>query len=363
MRVCARLQFLDRASKCPLPLECSGSNTVQLEIAGTKSDITVAALGEFFTMKPPGQKSSSTKVHQAAPTVVRRDQLQSLVSTTPGWNTENDGLMIRGVDDGTLRGGRSANPGPGGRLVSGSFNTDTIASLEVITGNIPAEFGDRSGAVVVIQPKSGFNTPLNGTLSLGGGAQLKGYFHHTRRGNKQWGLFFAGSGHQSDRFLDPVDPRNFNNVGGDVSLDLRADWRASEKDTFRLAGSLQGANFRMPNNEDQEAAGQRQRQEVRHDHESIAWQHNWSANTLSDVAYFRNFFHPELNGSPFDTPLTANQNRHQTRQGVVASLTHITHGHTIKAGVETSRVRSLSFLGLPSPTLTPRRKPTSAMRP
>ena len=130
-----------------------------------------------------------------------------------------------------------------------------------------------------------------------------------------------------------------------MSLDLRADWHASEKDTFRLAGSLQGANSRVPNNEDQEAAGQRQHQEVHHDHESLAWQHNWSANTLSDVAYFRNFFRSELNGSPFDTPLTANQNRHQTRQGVVASLTHITHGHTIKAGVEISRVSISEVLG------------------
>ena len=59
-----------------------------------------------------------------------------------------------------------------------------------------------------------------------------------------------------------------------------------------------------------------------------------SPNTLSDVAYFRNFFRSELIGSPLDTPLTANQNRHQSRQGMLASVTHATHGHTIKAGVQ-----------------------------
>ena len=321
---------------------------VQLEIAGTKSDITVAAPGVLHRAPPQTEVVIDENYIKLAPTVVRRDQLQSLVSTTPGWNTENDGLMhIRGVDDGTLYVVDGVpTPDRVDGLFAGSFNTDAISSLEVITGNIPAEFGDRSGAVVVIQPKSGFNTPLNGTLSLGGGSfDSKDISTTLGGGTKQWGLFFAGSGHQSARFLDPVDPRNFNNVGGDVSLDLRADWHASEKDTFRLAGSLQGANFRVPNNEDQEAAGQRQRQEMRHDHESIAWQHNWSANTLSDVAYFRNFFRSELNGSPFDTPLTANQNRHQTRQGVVASLTHITHGHTIKAGVEISRVSISEFFG------------------
>jgi len=68
-------------------------------------------------------------------------------------------------------------------------------------------------------------------------------------------------------------------------------------------------------------------------------------NTLSDVAYFRNFFRSKLIGSPFDTPLTASQNRHQTRQGTMASLTHATHGHTLKGGGEVSRVSIAELLG------------------
>ena len=58
----------------------------------------------FSGAKRRGRKSViDENVIKLTPTVVRRDQLQALVSTTPGWNTENDGLMhIRGVDDGTL---------------------------------------------------------------------------------------------------------------------------------------------------------------------------------------------------------------------------------------------------------------------
>jgi outer membrane receptor protein involved in Fe transport len=183
-------------------------------------------------------------------------------------------------------------------------------------------------------------------LSLGGGSfDSRDISTTVGGGTDKWGLFFAGSGHQSDRFLDPVDPRNFNNTGGDVSLDIRSDWHPTEKDIVRLAGTLQGANFRVPNNEDQQEAGQRQRQEVRHDHESISWQHTLSPTTLFDIAYFRNFFHSTLLPSEFDTPITAEQNRHQTRQGVMANLSHSTHGHNIKAGFEVSRVSISELFG------------------
>ncbi|HEX4486888.1 MAG TPA: TonB-dependent receptor [Terriglobales bacterium] len=313
---------------------------INLAVASSGSEVTVRA-DLVQATSPRTETVIDESFIKLAPTVVRRDQLQALISTTPGWNTENDGLMhIRGVDDGTLFVVDGVpTPDRVDGLFAGSFNTDAITSMDVITGNIPAEFGDKSGAVVVIQPKSGYLNPFNGTLALGGGSfDSRDISTTLGGGTDKWGLFFAGSGHQSDRFLDPVDPRNFNNSGGDVSLDIRADWHPTTNDILRLAGTLQGANFRVPNNEDQQDAGQRQRQELRHDHESLSWQHTVSTNTLFDIAYFRNFFRSNLIPSEFDTPISAQQDRHQTRQGTVASLSHVTHGHIIKAGFEVSNI-------------------------
>lgn len=318
--------------------------------------LTVATTGAEITVHPDLLQSDTPRTEtvidessiKLVPSVVRRDQLQALISTTPGWNTENDGLMhIRGVDDGTLFVVNGVpTPDRVDGLFAGSFNTDAITSMDVITGNIPAEYGHRSGAVVIIQPKSGLSLPLNGTLSLGGGSfDSRDISTTVGGGTKKIGIFFAGSGHQSDRFLDPVDPRNFNNAGGDLSLDIRTDWHPTETDIVRLAGTLQGANFRVPNNEGQQDAGQRQRQEVRHDHESVSWQHTLSPTTLFDIAYFRNFFHSTLLPSEFDTPITAEQNRHQTRQGVIANLSHSAHTHNIKAGFEVARVSISEFFG------------------
>lgn len=317
-------------------------------IAPAGTDVTVNAPAGVAAETPRTETVIDESHIKLTPTVVRRDQLQSLVSTAPGWSTENDGLMhIRGVDDGTLYVvGGVPTPDRVDGLFAGSFNTDAITSVDVITGNIPAEYGDRSGAVVVVQPKSGINTPLNGTLSLGEGSfDSRDVSATLGGGTKKWGAFLAGSGHESDRFLDPVDPRNFNNHGGDVSLELRSDWNPTERDIVSFSGTLQGANFSVPNNQYQQEAGQRQRQGVRHNQESISWQHTWSSNTLSDVSYFRNYFRSELSPSAFDTPLTAEQDRHHTRQGVLASMTHLAHGHTVKFGIEAARISIHEFFG------------------
>jgi len=318
--------------------------------------LTIATEGTEVTVRPSVMQADTTRTDvvldenmiKLTPGVVRRDQLQSVVSTTPGWNTENDGLMhIRGVDDGTLYVVNGIpTPDRVDGVFAGSFNPDAITSLDVITGNIPAEFGNRSGAVVIIQPKSGLNTALNGVVSLGAGSfDSKDVSAAVGGGLKNFGVFVAGSAHESDRFLDPVDPRNFHNRGGEASVDVRADWRIKDSDIVRVAGTAHGGNFRVPNTQDQQETGQDQRQEVRHDHESISWQHTWSPNTLTDLAYFRDFFRSELIPSLLDTPLTSEQNRHHTRQGVLASVTHITYGHTIKAGLEASRISIHEFFG------------------
>ena len=319
----------------------AASIAVKMEVAGPEASIEVHSPALLPDQIPRSETVIDESSIKLAPTVIRRDPLQALVSATPGWSTENDGLMhIRGVDDGALYVvGGIAMPDRIDGFFSGPLNTDAISSLDVITGNIPAEFGDRSGSVVVVQPKSGLDTPWSGTLSLGAGSFDSRELSTTlARGNRTWGLFFAGAGHQSERFLDPVDPRNFNNTGGDVSLELRFDWHASGQDFVRVGGLEQGTNFRVPNNESEENAGERRRQQLRHDQESVSWQHTWSPRTVSDIAYSHDFFRSKLMGSALDTPLTANQNRHHRRQSITASLSHARHGHTLKMGVQGARV-------------------------
>jgi TonB dependent receptor/Carboxypeptidase regulatory-like domain/TonB-dependent Receptor Plug Domain len=272
--------------------------------------------------------------------------LQTVVAATPGWTTENDQLMhVRGVDDGALYVVDGVpTPDRLDRLSAHSLPIEAITSMDVITGNIPAEFGDRSGAAIIVQPKSGLDKAPTGTVSLGGGSFQSEHFSTAAAGGtRKWGVFLAVSGERSCRFLDPVDPRNFNNEGGSVSLFLRSDWYPTENDVILLDVAVAGSNFRVPNTLAQELAGQRQREELRDNRQSIAWQHTWSPTTLSNVAYFRQSYGGQLFPSPFDVPLLARQDRHHVRQGVLASTTHILRGHTLKAGLQGSLVSVREF--------------------
>lgn len=121
--------------------------------------------------------------------------------------------------------------------------------MRIITSAIPAEFGGRNAGVVIIQPNSGIDQNIKGSVRAGAGdfraRDLAAAFGSNF--GKNFGFFVNAATNRSDRFLDPVDLRNFNNRGGAVNLSLRADWHPTGRDTtlFDLSGN--GTDFRAPN--------------------------------------------------------------------------------------------------------------------
>ncbi|MGE0885090.1 MAG: TonB-dependent receptor [Blastocatellales bacterium] len=327
-----------------LPLELS----FNLKVATTSEQINVTA-GE--NLVDPESSSSTVKLAanfiQRAPRVNRGRQLQEVIASTPGFATENNGLLhLRGVDDGILYVVDGIPIADRLDAISASsFDTDTINSLQVITGNIPAEFGGRNAGVVIVQPKSGIDEKVFGTLRTGAGDFRTGDVAAAfgRSFGQRFGFFADAATNRSDRFLDPVDPRNFNNRGGAVNLNLRADWHPTERDTILSNLSGNGTDFRVPNDELQELHGQRQRQELRDNSFSASWQHLRSASTVTNLAVFYRRHESELFGSENDIPIFARQDRIHSRLGFIASLTHERGGHIFKTGIEASRIAPREF--------------------
>jgi outer membrane receptor protein involved in Fe transport len=327
-----------------LPIEIS----INLSVAGASEQINVAA-GE--KLLDPDSTSSETTLGAnfmgRAPRVNRGRQFQELIATAPGMATENNGLLhVRGVEDGILYimdGVPVADRLDS--LSASSFDTDTINSLEVITGGMPAEFGGRNAAVVVVQPKSGIDQGVAGSLRSGasdfGTKDIAASFGN--RVGKNFGYFANAATNHSDRFLDPVDPRNFNNRGGAVNLNLRADWHARPRDTVLFNMSANGSDFRVTNDALQEENGQRQRQELRDNSLSVSWQRLFSDRTVGNFAVYHRRHQSKLFGSENDIPIFAEQDRAHTRSGFIASLTHQRGGHTLKTGFESSRIAPREF--------------------
>ncbi len=335
-------QQLSVRSNLPLSLQ------LQLSVSTASGSATVAARNELTVGDSASSETGLTESFiRRSVGATRSLGLQRLIATTPGWTTQNNGLMhIRGVDDGILYVVDGIPTVDRLDAVSASnFDTDMIRSLNVITGNIPAEFGGRSGAIVQIQPKSGIDAPFSGSIGASHGSFRAGEITATAGGsfNRRFGMFAAGSACRSDRFLDPVDLGNFNNHGGAIKFNVRADWHPTVRDILLFDAATNGTDFRVTNREEQEEAGQRQRQELRDNSQSVSWQRLWSSSTVSNLALFRRDYRAKLFGSEHDTPIFAEQDRRHTRQGFIASLTQATRNHTIKFGVEASRVAPREF--------------------
>lgn len=284
---------------------------------------------------------------QRRPALAGSHQLQQLVATVPGVVAENDGLLhLRGVDDGVLyvidgipitdRVDALSGPSP---------DLNAIRSMNVMTGNIPAEFGGRSGAIVQAEGKTGLDSAWMGSIAADAGSFGAAEIASTVSGSitKKLGIFVTHSVSRSHRFLDPPDPRNFNNRGGAAKVAPRLDFKPSDRDFIILRASELSTDFHVPNTAVQEAAGQRQREEFRANEESLSWNRLWSEATHSRLAYYRQSYTAKLFGSSFDVPLFASQDRHHVRHGVIANLTRSYHGHIFKGGIHSSHVAADEF--------------------
>lgn len=321
---------------------------VNLTVAGVTETINIASAE---TLVDTGSSGSSTTIDesfiQRSTASSANRQLQKTIATTPGWRAENDGLLhVRGVDDGILYVVDGVPITDRLDVVSGNaYDTETIRSMNVITGNIPAEFGGRSGAVVTIQSKSSIGAPLAGGFTLGAGSFDARSINATIGAglSKKFGFLTSASGNRSRRFLDPVDPQNFNNLGGTLGFHLRTDWHPTDADLVLSTFSVNGTDFHITNDLEQELAGQRQRQELRDFRIAMRWQRVWSDSTVTDFGFYGQQNKSDLFGSSFDTPLFASQDRKNSRLGIVASVSKEHRSHSLKLGLEASRVSLREF--------------------
>lgn len=324
------------------------SISIKLSVAGTSATVDVAANGELVDRF---SSSSETRIDQGrierSASTVRGRGVQKIVSTAAGATTQNNGLIhIRGVEDGLLYVVDGVPTSDRVDAVSASsFDEDDIRSLNVIVGNFPAEFGGRSAAVVQIQPKSGIDEKAFGSFTTNHGnfrtTDITGHFGGNIK--ERFGIFLSGASSRSDRYLDPVDERNFNNRGRRLNFNARSDWQPTKRDIFIFNVGVSGTDFRVPNDLIQQLNGQDQRQQLRDNSQSISWERLWSADLVTNLAFFRREYGTELFESEFDTPISASQDRLHVRSGIIGSLTHVYKKHTLKIGFETTRITPREF--------------------
>lgn len=312
---------------------------VGLAVGSAAATVTVNDSGKDKTQS---ETQISAERLQGLPLARRTRGLANAIATTPGISTENNGLLhVRGVEDGILYVINGVPLTDRVDLASASgFDIGEVRSLQMITGNFPAEFGGRSGAVAVVQANSGIDEKISGSITGGIGNfatnDIAGQF--AKGWGQKFGIFSSGAFARSNRYLDPADERNFHNRGLRRNFAFRADWQPKSTDALFFDFGLNGARADVPNDEIQELAGQRQRQRFSDDNEGFSWQHLWSSDVVTNVVAYRRSAQSRLFPSEFDTPITATTDRKQTRSGALASISIFKKGHAFKAGFEATHI-------------------------
>lgn len=314
---------------------------IQMSVAAVRQTVEVTGEGALLDT----EKTAPTTVLDrnrilTFPTSQPSRATEELIATAPGWTMDANGrLHARGIEYQVQY------------SIDGVPVTDTIAdtfasspdprnfrSVEVTTANIPAEYGNKLAGVINVTTRSGLEIPKSGNVTFSGGSfeTVEGSFDaggHTRK----LGYFLSLAGTSTNRFLDPPSLENFHNRGRSAKGFFKFDYAPNSRDLIRLNLFVDGQKFEVPNLPEQEEMGQHQTRHTSDNMQSLSWQHTFSPNLVSNLAFFHRYNDARLFSNLLSNPVFAEQSRHHSNYGALGSLTYDVGRHTIKGGFEVER--------------------------
>jgi hypothetical protein len=267
--------------------------------------------------------------------------LQDLVNSQPGWLYEGNAVLHpRGseyqtqfvVDGIPLTDNRSPSFGP-------EIEADDVQSMSIYTAGIPAEYGRKMGGVVELNTLQDSQAGFHGQVVLSGGSfDSAGSF---AQGQYAWGKNTFGasaSGSMTDHYLNPVVPQNYSNTGtlGDFSVNYERD--LTPKDRVRFIVRHELSRYDIPNEQVQQAAGQRQTADNFETMGIASYEHTFSSNAVVDFRAMVRDNANDFNSNPESTPIEVFQHN-WFREAYFKGTTTIDHGRNEwKFGVESDSI-------------------------
>jgi len=332
----------DGFATASMPIELRSAipveRSVQLSVATLSTLVTVQASD---TLIDPRRSTSVNEIgSQAIESRISSlpgRSLQDLVNSQPGWLYEGNAVLHpRGaeyqtqfvVDGIPLTDNRSPSFGP-------EIEADDVDSLSIYTAGIPAEFGRKMGGVIEVNTLKDADPGVHGQLNLSGGsfdtASAFGALQYA------WGknvLGASGSGSMTDHYLNPVVPENFTNTGttGDFSVHFERDLTSNDRLGLIVRHAL--SRFLIPNEQVQQAAGQRQDGDNFETMGVVTYQHVFSSKALGALRGMVRDTSNDLTSNPQSIPVMAFQHNN-FREGYFNGSLSVQRGrHDWKFGIE-----------------------------
>ncbi|HYM77425.1 MAG TPA: TonB-dependent receptor [Candidatus Dormibacteraeota bacterium] len=312
--------------------------SIKLAIAAVSTSVTVQATD---TLIDPHRASSVYQIGSEAisnrTTSLPGRSLQDLVNSQPGWLYEGNAVLHpRGseyqtqfvVDGIPLTDKRSPGVGP-------EIEADDVDSVSVYTAGIPAEFGRKMGGVIEVNTVRETKAGLHGQLGLSGGSfDTGGAFAQAQYAWNKSALGGTAAGSVTSHYLNPVVPENYTNRGTTGDFSLRYEREVSARDQIVLSVRHALSRFQIPNEQVQQAAGQKQDADNFETMGIVSYQHVFSAGTLGALRGMVRDGSNDLTSNLQSTPVIAFQHNH-FREGYFHGSISVHHGrHEFKAGIE-----------------------------
>jgi hypothetical protein len=350
---------------------------VSLKIGEAATSVTVEANGGDLVET---QSTFHTDVDQALidklPLESASSSVTSLVTlTSPGVAADSNGNM-HGLGDHAQNSfsvdGQSISDQTS-KVFSNQIPSDSIQSLEVISGAPPAEFGDKTSLVIKVTTRSGLGvkTPTGSvSTSYGSFGTATGEFNLAYGGAK-WGNFIAVSGLNSGRFLDPPEFAPIHDKGNEENLFDRVDFQITQKDTIHANFQYTRSWFQTPNTFDNlnvvgpggnVVGNTDQRSQIGTFNIAPTWTRLIGTTAVFTLgAYVRR---DQYNYYPSNNPFgdlgpinseTISQDRNLTNAGIRSDISYVKGIHNVKAGVtyQHTFLNENDSLGIIDSTLLP----------
>jgi len=321
---------IDLETAIPLNLDFA------LSVAAANETVTITESASLIEADKTSSDTTITQELLERPLgAVPSRGIEAIVASAPGFAPDDNGRLhprgsesqVQYVIDGVpVTDNLSA-------IFATSLDARTLRTVEVLTGGISAEFGDKLGGVVNVNTRSGREMPTQGGITLSGGSFSTGEIgaDFSTRTDK-FGLLTNLSASTSQRFLDPPTIENFHNFGRTGKGFLRLDYQLTPNDTLRGTFLAGGTNFQVPNRLAQEIAGQHQKQRLRDHSEFITYERIFSPAAFGQFSFFNRYSTARLTSNPSSTPVVAFQDRSLQNTGGLASLSLTRGSHNLKFG-------------------------------
>lgn len=325
------------------------TSSLAIDVAVTLALATMTDVVEVTPDKPAVDDSSAGTRHAVSvtriermPVAVSSRGLESVLVAFPGFaQNANGAIHPRGAHNQMtfLIDGLPISDQLTGAFAN-SLDVGVVQTAELLTGNIPAEFGSKVSGVAVLNSRSGLGTKrrMAGSVSasIGGfgtrqaGAQLGGE-------QGRVGYFGSVTAMHTERFLDQVSLDNVHNSGHFVRGFGRADIRISDRDALRIHAMGGRSAFELANLRSQQLAGQDQRQTLADMSTWATYQRTLTpASTFEATGGYRTTT-AVLDASAGDTPVTAAQQRRLSTYTASTRYTRVMGAHILRAGVDVQR--------------------------